>query len=295
MNNALSLAQLTFDVWLIGQLQTAPPSGLTLEELRQRWMSTPEHTGGLSRDKLTTHRHNIKGLLGLEISAPDRLHYRIMNPEALTLNSLANDLLKSIQNYAFLSEYKDLGTLIRPEKIENGSHYLPIIGQALRNKQKLSITYQKFSDIEPYDAILHPYCLKADKGRWYVLAYKEGNERDIPAQCFALDRTLHLSLMSETFVPNPEIDGATYFRDCFGIWHDYEKYPVSDVTISCTERVAHYLRTLPLHHSQREDTFREGEEGRFIFHYHISPSPDFLGELRRWDDEIELIDETKYY
>lgn len=289
MNNAFSLAQMTFDVWLIGQLQTAPPSGLTLVELKQRWTTTPGHTGGLSRDRLTTHRQNIKSLLGVEISAPDRMHYRIMNPDALALDSLANDLLKSIQNYAFLTEYKDLGSLIQPEQIETGIRYLPLIGQALRNRQKLSITYQKFTDVEPYDAILHPYCLKADKGRWYVLAYKEGNEHDIPAQCFALDRTLRLALTAETFVPNPDIDIVTYFRDCYGIWHDYENYPVRDVTISCTEQVAHYLRTLPLHHSQREDPFKEGEEGRIIFHYHISPSPDFLGELRRWGDEVVIL------
>lgn len=290
MNNAFSLSQLTFDVWLIEQLQRAPYPGLTLEELRQRWITAPSHIGSLSRDKLTTHRQKIKALFGLEISAPNRLHYRIMNPEVLKIDSIANDLLKSIQCYAFLSEYKDLGNLIQPEQIETGSRYLPIIGQALRNKQKLSITYQKFTDVEPYDAILHPYCLKADKGRWYILAYKEGNEHEIPAQCFALDRTLSLSLTSETFIPNPEIDVAAYFRECFGIWHDYENYPVRDFTISCTERVAHYLRTLPLHRSQVEDTFREGEEGRIIFHYHISPSPDFLGELRRWGEEVKIKD-----
>lgn len=288
MNNALSLTQLKLDIWLIEQLQYAPNPGLTLEELKQRWQSTPSHVGGLSRDKLTTHRRNIKNFLGVEISAPDRLHYRIMNPKSLALDSLANDLLKSIQNYAFLQEYKKLGNLIQPEQIESGSHYLPLIGQALRNKQKLRITYQKFTDEEPYEATLHPYCLKADKGRWYILAYKEGGEHNKAVQCFALDRMKHLSLSSETFVPNPDIDVSTYFRDCFGIWRDYESYPVRDITISCTPNVAQYLRTLPLHHSQKESLFREGEEGWFSFQYHISPTPDFVAELKRWGDEVRI-------
>lgn len=290
MNNALSLAQLKFDVWLIEQLQISPEPGLTLEELKNRWTATPGHTGGLSRDRLTTHRQNIKTFLGVEIQAPDRMHYRIMNPEALALDSLANELLKSIQNYAFLEEYKELGDLIQPEQIETGSRYLQQIGQALRNKQKLHITYQKFTDVEPYDAIVHPYCLKADKGRWYILAYKEDNECSEPVQCFALDRMKGLTLTLETFVPNPEIDVSTYFRDCFGVWRDYEKYPVRDVSISCTKHVAHYLRTLPLHHSQKESPFTEGEEERIIFHYHISPSPDFIGELKKWGDGIRSND-----
>lgn len=84
---------------------------------------------------------------------------------------------------------------------------------------------------------------------------------------------------------------ANLFRDCFGVWHDYESYPVRDITISCTEEVANYLRTLPLRHSQREDAFREGEEARVIFHYHPSPSPDFIGELLKWGDGIRLKEE----
>lgn len=291
MKKSRSLSQFKFDIWLIEQLQTAPLQGLTLEELRRRWTEIPGNTGGLSRDMLTAHRKNIKDFLGLEIMAPDRMHYRITNPEVLKLDSLANDLLKSIQNFVFLQEYKDLGDLIQPEQIETGARYLRQIGQSLRDKRKLSIIYQKFTDEKPYDAILHPYCLKADKGRWYILAHKEGNEYKEPVQVFALDRILRLEIIPERFTPNPEIDINAFFRDCFGIWHDYENYPVRDVTISCTEEVANYLRTLPLHYSQKESPFKEGEEGRIIFTYHISPSPDFIGELLKWGDGIRIKDE----
>lgn len=288
MKKSRSLSQFKFDIWLIEQLQTAPPPGLTLEELRSRWTNNPKNTGGLSRDMLTAHRKNIKDFLGLDIVAPDRMHYRIINPEILKLDSLANDLLKSIQNFVFLQEFKELGNLIQPEKIETGARYLRQIGQALRDKRKLSITYQKFASEVSYNAIVHPYCLKADKGRWYILAYKEGNEHQEPVQIFALDRTLQLEIMPETFIPNSKIDVDLFFHDCFGVWHDYENYPVRDITISCTEEVANYLRTLPLHHSQRESTYKEGKEGRVIFTYHISPSPDFIGELLKWGDGVRI-------
>ncbi len=292
MKDSHSLSQFKFDIWLIEQLQTTSDSGLTLEELRRKWIETPGHRSRLSRDMLTTHRKSIEDFLSLKIEAPDRMHYRIMNPEVLKLDSLANDLLKSIQNFMFLQEYKELGNLIQPEQIETGSRYLQQIGQALRGKHKLRITYQKFNAEEPYDAILHPYCLKADKGRWYILAHKEGSDCKEPVQIFALDRTLRLEVMSETFIPDPEMDINAFFRDCFGIWHEYEKYPVQDVTISCTEEVANYLRTLPLHHSQKESPFKEGAEGRIVFTYHISPSPDFIGELKKWGDGIRIKDKT---
>ena len=286
MKTIFSLAQFKFDIWLIEQLQMTPPPGPTLEDLRDRWLALPGHVGILSRDMLTTHRQAIKDFMGIVISAPDRMHYRIMNKESLALDSLANNLLKSLQDYSFLQQYKELGKQIQPEQIETGSRYLRLIGQALRDKQKLLITYQKFSDENPYDAIVHPYCLKADKGRWYILACKEGSECQEPAQCFALDRTLRLTLLPETFVPNRRIKVATYFRDCFGVWRDYEHYPVRRVVITCTEKVAHYLRTLPLHHSQKE--IRCKEEGYASFRYRISPSPDFIAELRKWGDEVKI-------
>ena len=288
MNNAHNLSQFKFDIWLIEQLKTSRRPGLTLEELRRRWMEVPSRKGNLSRDMLTQHRQSIRDFLGLRIEAPDRMHYRIMNPEALALNSLANDLLKSIQNYVFLQEYKALGNLIQPEQIETGSRYLEQIGRALTEKRKLSVTYQKFADEEPYQAVLHPYCLKADRGRWYILAHKEESKHPEPVEVFALDRTLRLELMADTFVPDSEVDVDAYFRDCFGVWHDYDTYPVRDITITCTERVAHYLRTLPLHHSQREDAFREGRDARVAFHYHISPSPDFIAELAKWGEEVKI-------
>lgn len=286
--NKHSLSQFKFDIWLIEQLQTAPTPGLTLQELRNRWETIPHHKGNLSRDMLTAHRKSIQSFLGLKIEAPDRKHYIITNPQVLKQNLLANDLLKSIQNFVFLQEYQELGNQIQPEQIETGAHYLQQIGQALRDKHKLRVTYQKFGDGKPYEAILHPYCLKADKGRWYILAHKENSEHQEIVQIFALDRTLHLEITDETFVPNPAVDIETFFRDCFGVWHDYNKYPVRDLTISCTDEVANYLRTLPLHHSQKEDAYREGAEGRIIFTYHISPSPDFIGELLKWGDGIRI-------
>lgn len=288
MHDIRPLSKFLFDVWLIEQLQFASSTGLRLEELKSRWIACPRHRGNLSRDMLTAHRKSIKDFLGLRIEAPDRMHYRIMNPEVLKLDSLANDLLKSIQNFVFLQEFKDLGDLIQPEQIETGACYLQLIGQALRDKRKLSITYHKFKDEVPYEAILHPYLLKADKGRWYLLAHKEDSTHQDYVQVFALDRTSRLKVMPDTFIPNPEVDIDEYFRDCYGVWHDYESYPVRDISISCTEEVANYLRTLPLHHSQKEDAYREGPGARIIFHYHISPSPDFLGELQKWGDGIKI-------
>lgn len=282
MPSRLSLRFLVFDVWLIEQLRNAPACTLKLEDLKLRWTKHPHHTEGLSRTTLTRHRQMIKDFFGLVIDSPDKKHYRIANPEQLQMKSMANDLLASLQDFLFLDEYRDLGIAIQPEEILGGLDYLRPIAEAIRHRKKLHVTYQKFTDVEPYEATLHPYCLKASLGRWYVLAEKEGSEH--PVQTFALDRIQSLQMMKQSFRVKRSINPATYFHDCFGIWHDFENYPVQDVTIEVTPRVAHYLRTLPLHHSQREVS-------DCYFQYHISPSPDFLGELHRWGDEVKIVGE----
>lgn len=298
MTGTLSLKQLTLDVWLLEQLRTAPHPGLTLEELQQRWSEKPYHEGVLGRSTMTRHRQMIEAFFGIVINSPDKKHYRISNPELLALDSLANELLASVQEYLFLDEYRDLGSAIQPAQIWAGLYYLHPIGDALRHHNKLKIRYQKFTDEEPYDAILHPYCLKADKGRWYVLAHKEGS--DHLAQTFALDRTLCLSVMPATFEPDPEIDPDTWFRDCFGIWRDFHHFPVCDFLVACTEHVAHYLRTLPLHHSQIEigkeqvtshhkEQISDNKLCTVYFQFHISPSPDFVSELLKWGNEIVIL------
>lgn len=289
MKKTLSLSQFRFDVWLIEQLLYAPAPGLTLVQLQELWKSKPNITNSLTRDILTNHRKTIKEFLGICIEAPDRMHYRIVNPEALSLSSLANDLLKSLQNYVFLQEFKDLGDKIQPEKIETGAQYLSLIGQALRDNKKMNMRYQKFTDGESKSFIIHPYCLKAFKGRWYILAYKETNKHNKPVQTFALDRVVELDMTNETFLPNPEIDSSTYFNDCFGIYKDFDRFPVQNITVAVKKYVASYFRTQPLHHSQKEETYATPDA--IYFSYHLSPSPDFLSEIASWRGDAWIVEE----
>ena len=275
---ALKLKTLALDIWLLEQLREAPAPGLTLEELQRRWKSNPQHTGLLGRSTLTRHRQMLKENFDIVVHTPDKKHYSLANPEKLALDSLANELLASVQEYLFLDDYRDLGDALQPQQIWAGMEYLHAIGDAIRQHRKLRVRYQKFSDDRPYEAILHPYCLKACQGRWYLLAVKEGSEH--PVQTFALDRTLSLHMTRDTFCPDDRLDVRNYFRDAFGVWVDTEHYPARDITVAVTPQVAQYWRTLPLHHSQQSLGQQDGE---CLFRFHIAPTPDFLGELRRWE------------
>lgn len=290
MSNNFCLKQLATCVWILEELQKSGDAGLTLAQLDNMMRDRTKGKEGLSRSSLTRRRKEIQMFFNVSVESPDKKHYCIMNKEQLALDTLANDLLASVQEYLFLDTYRDLKPLIQPMEIKNGMEFLHVIGDALRSKNKLKIRYQKFSDTEPYEAIVHPYCLKASMGRWYLFGHKENNLQGLNVQSFALDRTLNITTLKEQFSPNLEFDPETYFKDSFGIWVDKETYPVCDITIATSSYVASYLRTLPLHHSQKEILSPSSNEKTF-FTFHISPTPDFIGELGRWGNEVEIIEQ----
>lgn len=289
MVNNISLKQLSTCVWILEELRKAEDTGLTLAQLDKKMRDRTKGKNGLTRSSLTRRRKEIQLLFNVNIESPDKKHYYIMNEEQLALDTLANDLLASVQEYLFLDTYRDLEPLIQPMEIKNGMEFLHVIGDALRSKNKLKIRYQKFFDTEPYEAVVHPYCLKASMGRWYLFGHKENNSQGLDVQSFALDRTINITPLQEKFSPNKGFDPETYFKDSFGTWVDKETYPVCDITIATSPLVASYLKTLPLHPSQKVVLSSTSKEKTF-FTFHISPTPDFIGELRRWGDEIEIIE-----
>lgn len=278
--------------YIILQTLLKHPCGLTRDEIIDIIHSDGE--ANYNRKTFVKDLRLIREQTDINISSRDDgkniWHYSISlgTSDQCNRTKVAGILIANLLESQFLREFRDLGDRIQPIVIPHGHEYLHIIGTALRAHRILACTYQKFTDTEPYDCLLMPYVLKVDKGRWYLFAHKDENQHAESLQCFALDRTLRLEITPETFVPDSRIDLDEYFRDCFGVWHDYESYPVRDIAISCTEKAAHYLRTLPLHHSQRESTFMEEKEDRIIFTYHISPSPDFIGELAKWGDEVRI-------
>lgn len=288
MQTSISLKQLSLCVWILEEIQKSGDEGLSLAELDLRIRQRSKGEESLSRSSLTRRRKEIERFFGIIIACPNKKQYRILNPEQLSLDTIANDLLASVQEYLFLDEYRDLGSRIQPSEIRNGMEFLHIIGDAIRQKCKLKIRYQKFLDQIPYEAIIHPYCLKASLGRWYVVGYKERNIHGSEVQAFALDRTHNISLLKETFIANEAFNPEDYFKDSYGIWVDKDNYPVRNLTIAVHPYVASYLRTLPLHHSQKELS-KKHSEGWILFSFCISLTPDFMGELNRWGKDLEIV------
>ena len=131
-------------------------------------------------------------------------------------------LIANLHESQFLNEYRQLGTRIQPTIIQSGNRYLGIIGTAMTESKALRITYQKFSDTEPYTTLVHPYTMKAFQNRWYILAMKA--EEGV-LKHFALDRILSLAITEESFTLEPTFNATDYYTHFFGIWCDQSLTP----------------------------------------------------------------------
>ena len=101
---------------------------------------------------------------------------------------------------------------------------------------------------------------------------------------FALDRITMMALTDETFEMPADFSAQAYFAEYFGVLTN--DTPLAHVVLRAHKWMPNYLRTLPLHHSQRE---LESTAYYTDFCYDIRPTSDFLGELLRHSNGIEVL------
>ena len=76
-----------------------------------------------------------------------------------------------------------------------------------------------------------------------------------------------------------------HFAEYFGVMTDGT--PMEHVVVRAYGKMANYLRTLPLHNSQRE---LESGEGYTDFSLDIRPSVDFISELQSKIDSLDVLE-----
>ena len=82
-----------------------------------------------------------------------------------------------------------------------------------------------------------------------------------------------------------DFSAQAYFSEYFGVLTN--DTPMVHVVVRAHNWMPNYLRTLPLHHSQREIASTEHYTD---FSFDIRPTSDFLGELLRHSNGIEVLE-----
>ena len=267
-------------IWIINTLRAYRQ--LTFEELNQKWIDDKKADGNpLSIATFHRHKVDIVDMFGIIISCDKRTYkYYISNPEAMEDGNVGQWLFSTLTVHGVLADSTAVKDRLVLENVPAGLEYLDAIISGIKGNMRLRMGYQKFGQ-EGYVKTVCPYALKLFHQRWYLLAKTEDDQMRI----YALDRMTMAVLTDIPFKMPADFSALAYFDEYFGVLTDGT--PLAHVVIRAHHWTPNYLRTLPLHHSQRE---LASTEDYTDFSFDIRPTSDFLGQLLSHGAGIEVLE-----
>ncbi|MDE6836234.1 MAG: WYL domain-containing protein [Muribaculaceae bacterium] len=270
-------------LWLIDTMKRG--GEMTYDEIADRWSKSSVNDNGSKLSKRTFYNHcqAVARHFGIDIECRRGRGlnlYSISNPEAIEENSLTKWALDSFSLGELLLGNASISNKILLEEIPSGREWLEPILQALQNDRQIQIEYENFFGMK-FSGTVSPLCVKLFKRRWYVLC-EVGKDRK---RIFSLDRVKSLSITDHSFIYPKDFIPADYFRDVFGIVAGTGG-KVENIVIRTYDELPGYLRSLPMHHSQREI---KSNKDYTDFSLRLRPSFDFIQELLLHRDQLEVL------
>ena len=274
--------QLQKYTWLIETIRRA--GRISHKDLSDKWERNKDLSDckPLHRATFNRWREAIFAIFKIKIvcqKAGGYLYY-IENPEDIDEDKLKKWMLDSFAVGNLIGENLSLKGRILVDEIPSGRDHLTSFIQAMKENRKVLITYHKFTDSKSYTFPIEPYCIKLFENRWYVLGHNNRDETRI----YALDRLEEATISEETFKLPDGFDAEDFFSTIYGIGIGYGEKP-RRIVIRANRTHKHYLKTLPLHHSQH--LIKECDEYA-DFEYYLSPTIEFVMKLLQGGAFIEV-------
>lgn len=266
-------------LWLVEQL--SPNRRLTKEEIDQLWEKSILNENGeeeIPRRTFARMRDAIEELFGIRIAC-DRsanVYYIAENLEEQTRN-VRKFLLSIFSVNHLLRENQNLLPRILMDNVSvGGNTFMEDITTAMRDNRWIAIVYRSFEMQTVREFEVCPYALRYVNHRWYLLAKADFHKN---LRLYALDRMSAVTVTNKTFSLPKDFEASDYFSRFFGAMITDDE--AETIRLKANDFRTPYLRSLPLHHSQKE--IRPGE-----FELRLVLTPDFLQALRSIGPDIEI-------
>lgn len=180
----------------------------------------------------------------------------------------------NLSNHLILEKRKPLGT--------NNMNYLI---HAIKNKNEVSFSHTKYWEEEQENTQrkVQPLALKEARYRWYLIAK---DLKDNRIKTFGLERITNLEITNKKFQLPVNYNPEETFHYSFGIISVENKEP-EKIILSFSFEQGKYIKSLPLHHSQKELISTE-EEYRIELLLH--PTYDFVMELLSIGAQVKVLE-----
>ena len=273
-------------VWFVTTIYNRGP--ISLEEIQHRFESHFGRGEELSERQFHRYTDAVEELFDIEIKySRSQRGYVVADRDGIDNMGMRKWLIQTFSVNNILHESQELKNRILLEEVPSGQQHLTTIVDAMREGVALSMTYHSFHREEPSTFEVEPYCVKLFEQRWYMLAKSEGYDE---LRLYALDRIKALEPTERKFKLPKKFDSTKFFEDYYGIIIGDENFDVEPVALKVDSWQSKYLRTLPLHYSQKEV---ECNEEYSIFEYRLCPSFDFRQKILSMGVAVEVLAPTK--
>lgn len=272
-------------IWVVN---TILHSGkITLKELNEKWKANVDLSGGLDLPRQTFDRWkgSILDLFGIVIECERKGGYRyyIENPEVLEQGELRKWLLDTYGTAETLSDNISLHDRILTEEIPSSHQFLSVILEAMKSNHVIEIEHMSFGKTEPTVSEVEPYAVKMSGLRWYLLARNIKIEKLL---LYSLDRIHNVDIKGNRFSLPKGFNAKDYFSQYYGIFID-DKVPLQRIVLRADKWHKYYMRTLPLHSSQREINTTDDYAD---FEVTLRPTYGFYMKLLSFGNMIEVLE-----
>lgn len=151
--------------------------------------------------------------------------------------------------------------------------------QAILSKRVLKITYAPFGK-DSYQERIYPYHLKQYNDRWYLIAQAVGYETFAH---YALDRIESFEEIQMKY-KEAYVDFEEYFDDVIGVTVPADE--PEDIIIKVTKKRYNYIKTKPLHMSQR--VVEEGDDYAVIS-INVKVNNELEAQLLSFGSDVEVL------
>lgn len=272
-------------IWVVKTIHRA--GRITLKELNEKWRANVDLSRGedLPRQTFDRWKSGILDLFGILIDCEQRggYHYYIANPKELSEGKLRTWLLNTYGTAETLSSNLSIHDRILTENIPSSQDHLSTVLEAMKSNNMLHITFKAFTMKEPKRFLVEPYCVKMSAQRWYMLARNTEHKN---LRLYSLDRIETVEISNTRFVLPDDFNAKDYFAEFFGIVLD-ESVPLQTIILRADKYHQNYMRTLPLHPTQREifacDDYAD-------FELRLRPTYDFYMKLMSFGNMIKVLE-----
>jgi predicted DNA-binding transcriptional regulator YafY len=204
-------------------------------------------------------------------------------------DTITDSVIQFIKNMSLQANLLDFAksnqqsdAIILKEKHDlKGVEFIPKILTAIQHHFQIEFSYHAFDSELPKKYTMQPYALKEFLGRWYMVGVLPGKSS---VTKFGVDRITILTIAETKFKLNKKIDLNAYFSRMIGIIDNGAEREI--VVLSFTPFQANYIKTLPLHWSQKEILTNEHE---VRFEYFILTNYELQQKILSYGAEVNVI------